>query len=108
LRQGYLDVDEMLDVMTPEQMDGWYAAYLLDPWDDGWRQAGTIASKVNNGCLLVAQSNGADIKQKDFSEPDDFIPKVVFGARTKKRRRRRDETLSARQTELALRRQFGG
>jgi hypothetical protein len=62
---GRLDVDAMLDEMTPEQMDEWIAFGVLEPFGDSWRQTGTIAAEINN----VYAS-----KQSEIRDPEDYLP----------------------------------
>lgn len=38
----------MLQEITPEQFDEWYAYYLAEPWGDEWEIGGTIAAEIRN------------------------------------------------------------
>lgn len=46
----------------------WCAEYAMEPWDDGWRQAGTIAAAIVNANLRRGVRSRT---------PDDFIPRAI-------------------------------
>ena len=69
---GRLHVDEMLDAMTPEEFDEWYAADSLDPLDDSWRQAGEICATTLNAMILANSTE--TLTEKDFHVATEFIP----------------------------------
>ena len=72
-----VDVDGMLERMTPEQFDEWHRYYLEQPWGDDWQQAGTIAATIHNELVrLSCGFGGTDVKPKMLDKPDAYIPKV--------------------------------
>lgn len=70
---GRLHVDDMLAEMTPEEFDRWWAADLLDPLDDSWRQAGEICATIYN-TMLVANST-EKVTQDDLRLAEEYIPR---------------------------------
>lgn len=79
-----LDVDEMLTELTPQEFDEWVAYNIVEPFDDGWMQAGIIASIVQNAITsAVAAYSGKRLRKTDFVSPADFTP----GAEKPSRRR---------------------
>ena len=73
---GRLHVDDMLAEMTPEEFDRWWAADLLDPLDDSWRQAGEICATIYN-TMLVANST-EKVTQDDLRLAEEYIPRPKF------------------------------
>lgn len=69
----------MLDELTPEEFDEWYAYYLVAPWGDEWAQAGTVAAEVFNSVRLAL---GSDERRY----PRQYAPRFL----TKKQRERRE------------------
>ena len=69
------DVNAMLDEMTPQEFDGWLAYHSIEPFDDGWLQAGVVASVVQNSVMsALAAYGGKRLKESDMVEPGDFVP----------------------------------
>ena len=92
---GVIDVDRMLESMTPQQMDEWLAYYQVEPFGDEWLQAGTIAAVVYNVVASVGSAmGGKSLKEKDMRDPDDFIP-------TDKPKRRRASTPAEQMAVIA-------
>ena len=91
-----VDVDGMLESMTPQQMDEWIAYYRIEPFGDEWLQAGTIAAVMYNVVASVgAAMGGKSLKDKDMRDPDDFIPS------DKPKRRRRATTPAEQMAVIA-------
>lgn len=68
MRLGWVDVDSMLDSITPEQFEEWLAFGLyLEPFgsDVEWLKTGTIAS-------MIYSANGG---KGEGTKPSDYIPK---------------------------------
>ena len=66
LATGHVDVDAMLDTLTPEEMNEWEAFFLIvGPAADSWRQTGVVAAMLNNVNVT---------KDKDCRQPEDFMP----------------------------------
>ena len=64
---GRLDVDQMLEEISPEQMDEWIAYYYTEPWGEEWLQSSLLCSIVAN--MFVSDRSKA-------LEPDAFVPKL--------------------------------
>jgi len=63
---GHVDVDAMLEKLTPEEFDEWEAFFLIvGPAADSWRQTGVVAAMLNNVNVT---------KDKDCRQPEDFMP----------------------------------
>lgn len=67
---GRVDVDQMLDEMSPEQMNEWIAYYYTEPWGEEWLQTSLLCSIVAN--MFVSDKNKA-------LEHDAFVPKLAPG-----------------------------
>ena len=73
---GRLDVDAMLEEMTPDQFEGWYAAYRLSPWGDEYKRTSLIASEICNSIRGVAMGFGKQaMSEDDFLDLDHYVPK---------------------------------
>lgn len=70
---GRLDIDQMLEEITPQQMDEWIAYYYCEPWGEEWLQSSLLCSMVAN--LFISDRSKA-------LEPDAFVPKLA-GAKKK-------------------------
>jgi len=65
----------MLAEMSPEEFDGWLAYQMVEPFDDGWLQAGVVSAVVQNSIMAaLAAYGGKQLDQRDHAEPGDFIP----------------------------------
>jgi hypothetical protein len=75
---GRVDVDAMLDELTPAQLVEWRAARHVVPLEDGWRQAGTIAATMHNEMELfkAAKAGKRHLDESRLRQPDDYIPKL--------------------------------
>ena len=72
---GWLDVDEMLDAMTPEQWREWIAAYNCGLDNDGWMQAGTVAAVVHNEMEVCrSMMAGVQVDQRRLRLPSHYVP----------------------------------
>lgn len=97
----------MLDELTPEQFNEWWAMYLAEPWGDDWRQTGEIAAEMHNAGRLIAVAasmGNMKLQESDIRKADDYIPRW----RPKRRYPAGGKRLGAREAELVLRAQFGG
>ena len=65
----------MLEELTPEEFDEWMAYDSVEPFDNGWLQAGVVSSSVQN-CILTALSSfgGKTLQASELSNPCDFVP----------------------------------
>lgn len=71
---GRVDVDQMLEQITPEQMDEWIAYYRIEPFGEPWRQAALIAAEARNaGITSLAPHLGRKLTASDMVEPDDYL-----------------------------------
>lgn len=79
---GRLDVDRMLDELTPQQFDEWYAAYRAGLFRDQWEQAGLIAAEVHNGFGAIRKGlNDQSVTADYFTNPSDYDPTRATGNR---------------------------
>jgi len=99
----------MLDEMDPADLDEWYASYLLDPWDQEWEQAGTIAAEIRNfRRLLFAGLAKETLEEKELTEADDFSPKLVFGKQKEEpEHQTRSDTIDIKTDEENMQRIYG-
>lgn len=97
---GRVDVDAMLDQITPEQFNEWLAYYRVEPFGDEWLAAATIAASSHNAGLMVAAAHGAKIDDEHFKKAEDFLP--TFDKASKPKR------LNAVEMEHVLRMMFPG
>ena len=69
--EGTVDVDGMLDRMTPEEFDGWCAKDTIEPIGYSSRMLGLIAF------MLASYMSGSDaeIDPNDFMPWERYIPK---------------------------------
>lgn len=71
-----LDVDALLESMTPAQFNRWRAFALVEGWGDEWLQAGTVAAAAHNASMMVGASMaGVAVKPEALSQPEDYVPK---------------------------------
>lgn len=85
---GRLHVDEMLEELSPEEFDELYAANVLDPLDDSWKQTSLLAAVIVNKLESIAcRMSGKKVSESSFVEADAFIP-----ALDKKPKQRRQQT----------------
>lgn len=89
---GYLDPDEMLAQMTPDQLDERIAHDIVEPWGEPWKIGGTIAAAViNSVAQYIAVRAGQHLPPGSIATPDDFIPRPVWFERDSSRRVLSDE-----------------
>ena len=75
LATGHVDVDAMLEQLTPGEMAEWEAFFLIvGPPSDDWRRTGVIAAMLNNVNAT---------KETDHRQPEDYMP--IIQARKKRR-----------------------
>lgn len=70
---GRLHVDDMLAEMLPEEFEHWWAADLLDPLNDSWRQAGEICAVIYNTAVMVNSTK--KLTEDDFRHGEEYIPR---------------------------------
>jgi hypothetical protein len=71
-----LDVDQMLEELSPEQFDEWMGFYLVEPFGEQWRQTALIAAESRNaGVIALAPHMKRRLGSKDFVSPDDYFGK---------------------------------
>ncbi len=68
-----LDVDGMLDCMTPRQMDEWMVYCTIEPMPDSWMQTGVVASTIHNEIESV-RCGMAGSGRMNFHEPEQYVP----------------------------------
>jgi hypothetical protein len=70
-----LNVDAMLDRLSPEDLDRWQAAYYTGQLDDAWQQAAMICAELRNLPKRIwVQRFGGEINPKDLTKPREFLP----------------------------------
>ena len=70
-----LDVDEMLDEMTPQQFNEWIAYASIEPLEDGWQQTGVSCTVFYNSFMAAMSAlGGRKVNKSDLAMPSDFIP----------------------------------
>lgn len=102
---GRVDVDAMLDELSPQKFDEWIAYYLLEPFGDQWRQSGSIAAMVHNAAMF--QLAGGDPPEESLLTDEEFIPKFKKHSRRSKTTRK-GRRLDPKLAEIEMRRRFGG
>ena len=95
-----LDVDAMLDSMTPQQFDEWLAYYSLEPFSDGWMQAGIMSATFHNEIESI-RCGLAGHSRLTLHDPDQYIPTKEAG------RRRPTERMSVQEMEEKARTMAG-
>lgn len=74
-QMGELDVDMMLDRLSPDGFDRWWAAYATGQLDDGWQQAAMICAEIRNlPKRFLIHRYGGKLDPKDLAKPRDFLP----------------------------------
>jgi hypothetical protein len=95
------DVDSLLEEMTPEQFNQWWAYCRLEPWGYDYERSALIAAMIHN-CLLMfmAAQAGREISEEELISPGDLMP-------FSKRRRRRERILSDEEAERLAAERYG-
>ena len=82
---GRIDVDEMLNEISPSQFAEWIAAHNLGLNEESWLQAGTIAATIHNEIQSALHSYaGKQMPEKSIQSPADYNP---YAGRTKRKKR---------------------
>lgn len=95
---GRLDVDAMLEELTPQQFAEWWALQVVDGWGGEWERAGTIAAEAHNAGLRFVAAMGGNVSESQVRAAEDFIP----GGKPAKA-----EHLTGSQSEQAAARRYG-
>jgi hypothetical protein len=66
---GRLDVENLLDEITPAQMDEWIAYAMVEPLPDPWRQTGLLAAILMNASQAPTETR--------VWQAEDFVPAAV-------------------------------
>lgn len=73
-----LDVDAMLDELTPEQFAEWMASDRVDPWLDRWESIAQLEATLHNHAhVLACISAGIAAKSSAFKSASDLIPQYI-------------------------------
>ena len=82
-----VDVDDLVDSLTPGQLLEWEAMAHIDGWHHGWQQTAEILAWINNAANRVAASNGADVENMKFLSGSDVLRgfKKPFKRKSKKK-----------------------
>lgn len=100
---GRLDVDEMLEEMTPAQFTEWRAALDVLGLDDQWQQAATVCETIYTelhelAAAFNSEETEADARKRRAGYPkaSDFVPLLRKPAKQAKPRvMSRDEQVAA-------------
>jgi hypothetical protein len=65
LALGHVNVDEMLDLVTPEQITEWWAYYTLEPFGEPWQHTALLAAVIQNTTAS---------KRSELTQPADWLP----------------------------------
>lgn len=79
-----LDVDKMLEAMTPRQFDEWLAYQSVEPLSDGWQQTGIMAATIHNELELI-RCGLAGKSSPRLHGPEDYVPNKAPRSRKKDR-----------------------
>ena len=94
LATGHVDVDAMLERLTPQEMTEWEAFFLIvGPPSDSWRQTGLVAAMINNVNVT---------KDRDCRQPEEFMPILQ-----KKRQRRQGELMKPEEAVKVFQSMYG-
>jgi len=67
---GHVNVDHMLDQITPEQFIEWQAWLVVEQGGDQWHQTALLAAVIHNTQV---------VKRSDLASPDDYLPQFNVG-----------------------------
>ena len=70
---GVVEVDSMLDSITPAQFNEWIAFNALEPIGNDWDQAATIAATLHNEMESIRCMFGGQ-KKPEFHNIEDYVP----------------------------------
>jgi len=94
LATGHVDVDAMLEQLTPQEMTEWEAFFLIvGPASDSWMQTGVVAAMINNVNVT---------KEHDCREPEDFMPIMQT-----KRKARHGELMKPEEAAVVFQQMYG-
>lgn len=86
---GRIDVDAMLDEITPKQFDEWLAALLIGLDVEGWHQAVTVASGLQNELRVLVGSTQQRVPQRsEYLAPAEYLPATLREILSPKKRRK--------------------
>ena len=91
----------MLGELTPEQVDEWWAAFRLEPWDVERELVADLKATLFNIVKLVfCAISGDELTESEIFTPEHFLE----GHKTKPPGKRR---LTAREQEIVMKARFG-
>jgi len=94
LHLGFPHPDFLTHILTPEQVDEWWAYYVTEPFGDDWERTAML-------CAITANTSGATRKSLKVK---DFMPTFNLGTEQPAKKRR---GLSGQQALDALKTRFG-
>ena len=65
---GVVDVDSLMDSLTPEQWMEWKAAAVLDGWFEGYSKTGEVIAAINNNTNRILLQNIAPDQVKQAAK----------------------------------------
>lgn len=93
---GRLDVDEMLDEVSPETVNKWIAYWRIEPFGDDWGPPTKICETIAN--ILVTE-------EKDLSEAGEFRP--LFQGQKRRKSKRKGGMVKPDQALAAIAARYG-
>lgn len=64
----------MLNELSVEQFEGWWAYYQCQPWGDDWERSSMLASQFTNVVAALASSFSGGQGKSEPLEQDVFVP----------------------------------
>ena len=99
-------------MLTPEQVDEYVAADIIDPIDESWQQAATITAGVCNMLRAILDKitklGGNDPPQVEAWEVKDFIPLPDSVKQIFEEAKREADKLSGMDVKADHRKRFAG
>ena len=81
LALGHVNVDAMLDLVTPEQITEWWAYYILEPFGEPWQHTALLAAVMQNTTAS---------KRSELTQPEDWLPKFDLDSTETKQNKLKD------------------
>lgn len=83
---GFARVDDLLDQLSPGDLNEWIASDRLDPFGDDWLRSATVASTVANEITSIRYMLAkADVPEDRYLSPGDLVPGVETLEKLKER-----------------------
>ena len=73
----------MVESLDADTLAQWQAVATNDGWGEDNERAARICSAVHNSLMIAISKKGGAVEEKDFKNPEDFIPRFRFEAKVK-------------------------